>query len=69
MEKSLRIAEENNRQIAALNLVKSTDDDLTYTVKKRKGFKYELRFIGYGMAITLLLISLIGLIAAVFLQM
>jgi hypothetical protein len=69
MEKSLRIAEENNRQIAALNLVKSTDDDLTYTVKKRKGFKYELRFISYGMAITLLLISLIGLIATVFLQM
>jgi hypothetical protein len=68
MEKTLRIAEENNRQIAALNLAKSTDDDQTYTVKKRKGFKYELRFIVYGMAIALLLVALIGLIATVFLQ-
>ena len=69
MEKTLRIAEENNRQIAAFNLAKSVDDDQTYTVKKRKGFKYELRFIGYGMAIALLLIALIGLVATVFLQM
>ena len=39
MEKALRIAEENNRQIAALNLAKSVDEDQTYTVKKRKGSK------------------------------
>lgn len=69
MDKALRIAEENNRQIAALNLAKSADEDQTYTVKKRKGFKYELKFIGYGMAIALLVVALIGLIATVFLQM
>jgi hypothetical protein len=69
MEKALRIAEENNRQIAAINLAKSADEDQTYTVKKRKGFKYELRFIGYGMAIALLLVALIWLVATVFLQM
>src|SRR5262245_44889905 len=69
MEKTLRIAEENNRQIAAFNLAKSVDDDQTYTVKKRKGRKYELKFIGYGMAIALLLVALIGLAATVLLQM
>ncbi len=69
MEKTLRIAEENNRQIAAFNLAKSVDDDQTYTVKKRKGRKNELKFIGYGMAIALLLVALIGLAATVFLQM
>ena len=69
MEKTLRIAEENNRQIAAFNLAKSVDDDQTYTVKKRKGRKHELKFIGYGMAIALLLVALIGLAATVFLQM
>src|SRR5215510_8115248 len=69
MEKALRIAEENNRQIAALNLAKSADEDQTYTVKKRKGSKHELKFIGYGMAIALLLVALIGLVATVFLQM
>jgi DNA repair exonuclease SbcCD ATPase subunit len=69
MEKALRIAEENNRQIAALNLAKSADDDQTYTVKKRKGFKYEFKFIGYGMAIALLLVALTVLIAMVSLQM
>ena len=69
MDKALRIAEENNRQIAALNLAKSTDEDQTYTVKKRKGFRYELRFIGYGMAIAVLVVALIVLIATVFLQM
>ena len=69
MDKALRIAEENNRQIAALNLAKSADDDQTYTVKKRKGFRYELKFIGYGMAIALLVVALIVLIATVFLQM
>jgi hypothetical protein len=69
MEKTLRIAEENNRQIAAFNLAKSADDDQTYTVKKRKGHKHELKFIGYGMAIALLLVALIGLAATVFLQM
>src|SRR6266498_2315126 len=69
MDKALRIAEENNRQIAALNLAKSVDEDQTYTAKKRKGSKYELRFIGYGMAIALLLVTLIGLVATVFLQM
>lgn len=68
MEKALRIAEENNRQIAALNLVKSTESDQTYTVKKPKGFKHELRFIVYGMAIMMLLITLVALIATVFLQ-
>jgi hypothetical protein len=68
MEKALRIAEENNRQIAALNLAKSADDAQTYTVKKRKGFKHELRFIVYGMAIALLVVALIVLIAAAFLQ-
>src|SRR5262245_2420459 len=68
MEKALRIAEENNRQIAALNLAKSAGEDHTYTIKKRKGFKYELRFIFYGMAIALLLVTLIGLIATIFLQ-
>jgi hypothetical protein len=69
MEKALRIAEENNRQIAALNLAKSVEEDQTYTVKKRKGSKNELRFIAYGMAIALLLVALIGLVATVFLQM
>ena len=69
LEKTLRIAEENNRQIAAFNLAKSVDDDQTYTVKKRKGRKHELKFIGYGMAIALLLVALIGLAATVFLQM
>jgi hypothetical protein len=69
MEKALRIAEENNRQIAALNLAKSADDEQTYTVKKRKGFKYEFKFIGYGMAIALLLVALTVLIAMVSLQM
>ena len=69
MEKALRIAEENNRQIAALNLAKSVDEDQTYTVKKRKGSKNELKFIGYGMAIAMLLVALIGLVATVFLQM
>ena len=69
MDKALRIAEENNRQIAALNLAKSVDEDQTYTVKKRKGSKYELKFIGYGIAIALLLVALIGLVATVFLQM
>jgi hypothetical protein len=68
MEKALRIAEENNRQIAALNFAKSADENHTYTVKKRKGFKYELRFIFYGMAIALLLVALIALIATIFLQ-
>jgi hypothetical protein len=69
MEKALRIAEENNRQIAALNLAKSAEDDQTYTVQKRKGFKYEFKFIGYGMAIALLLVALTVLIAMVSLQM
>jgi hypothetical protein len=69
MEKTLRIAEENNRQIAALNLAKSVDDDQTYAVNKRKGHKRELKFIGYGMAIAVLLVALIGLAATVFLQM
>jgi chromosome segregation protein len=69
LEKTLRIAEENNRQIAAFNLAKSVEDDQTYTVKKRKGRKHELKFIGYGMAIALLLVALIGLAATVFLQM
>jgi hypothetical protein len=69
MDKALRIAEENNRQIAAINLAKSADDDQTYTVKKRKGPKHELKFIGYGIAIALLVVTVIGLIATVFLQM
>jgi hypothetical protein len=68
MERALRIAEENNRQIAALNLSSSVDDDQPYTVKKRKGFKYELKFIGYGIAIALLLVLLIAIVATVFLQ-
>jgi hypothetical protein len=68
MEKALRIAEENNRQIAALNMVKSADGDQTYTVKKQKGFKYEFKFIVYGMAISLLLVAFVSLIAAVFFQ-
>jgi hypothetical protein len=67
MERALRIAEENNRQIAALNL-SSVDDDQAYTVKNRKGFKYELKFIGYGVAVTLLLVALIAIVAAIFLQ-
>ena len=58
----------NNRQIAALNLAKSAGEDHTYTIKKRKGFKYELKFIFYGMAIALLLVTLIGLIATILLQ-
>jgi hypothetical protein len=68
MERALRIAEENNRQIAALNMAASADDDQTYTVKKRKGFKYELKFIGYGFAVALLLIALLALVATIFLQ-
>jgi hypothetical protein len=69
MERALHIAEENNRQIASLNLVKSADDDQTYTIKKRKGFKYELKFIVYGMTIALLLVALFALIGVGFLQM
>lgn len=75
MERALRIAEENNRQIASLNLAPpanlapSADYDQTYTVKKQKGFKYELKFIVYGMAIALLVVALFALIAAVLLQM
>jgi hypothetical protein len=69
MEKSLRIAEENNRQIAAFNMAKSADDDQTYTVKKRKGYKYEFKFFGYGMAVALLLVALTMLIAMVSLKM
>jgi hypothetical protein len=69
MDKALRIAEENNRQIAAINMAKSADDDQTYTVKKRKGAKHELKFIGYGIAIALLVVTVIGLIATVFLQL
>jgi len=68
MERSLRIAEENNRQIAALNLGPSVDDDQNYTVKKRKGFKYEFKLIGYGMAIALLLVILFALVTMFFLQ-
>jgi hypothetical protein len=68
MERALRIAEENNRQIAALNMVKSADGDQTYTVKKKKGFKNEFKFIVYGMAISLLLVAFVSLIAAVFFQ-
>jgi hypothetical protein len=68
MERALRIAEENNRQIASLNLAKSADDDQTYFVKKRKGFKYELKFIAYGMAIMLLLVTLCALIGAIYFQ-
>jgi hypothetical protein len=64
MDRALRVAEENNRQIAALNLVKSADGDQTYTVKKQKGFRHEFKFIVYGMAISLLLVALIALIAA-----
>ncbi|MBO0860523.1 MAG: hypothetical protein J2P21_19000 [Chloracidobacterium sp.] len=68
MEKALRIAEENNRQIAALNLTTSADEDQTGTVKKRKGFKYELKFIGYSVAIALVVVILIALVATYFLQ-
>jgi hypothetical protein len=68
MEKALRIAEENNRQIAALSMASSIDDDQTYTVKKRKGINYELKFIGYGMAIALFLMLLIAIVATFFLQ-
>jgi hypothetical protein len=68
MERALRIAEENNRQIASLNLAKSADEDQTYIVKKRKGFKYELKFIAYGMAITLLLFTLCALIGTIYFQ-
>lgn len=68
MERALRIAEENNRQIAALNMAASADDDQTYTVKKRKGFKYELKFIAYGFAIALLLVTLLALVSTIFLQ-
>jgi len=69
MERALRIAEENNRQIAALNMATSADDDQTYTVKKRKGFNYELKFIGYGVAIALLMVALFAVVATYFLQM
>jgi hypothetical protein len=68
MERALRIAEENNRQIASLNLAKSADDDQTYIVRKRKGFKYELRFIFYGVALTLLLVTLCALIGTIYFQ-
>jgi uncharacterized protein YhaN len=69
MERALRIAEENNRQIAALSIATSADEDQTYTVKKRKGFKYELKFISYGIAIALLLVALFALVATYFLQL
>jgi hypothetical protein len=68
MERALRIAEENNRQIAALNLTASPDGDQTYTVKKRKGSKYELKFVGYGVVVSLLIVTLLKLAAMFFLQ-
>jgi hypothetical protein len=68
LERTLRIAEENNRQIAALNLTTSPDGDQTYTVKKRKGSKYELKFVGYGVVISLLIVTLLKLLAMFFLQ-
>jgi hypothetical protein len=68
LERALRIAEENNRQIAALNLSSSVDDEQAYTLKKRKGFKYELKFISYGMGIALLLVLLIAIVATLFLR-
>lgn len=68
MERALRIAEENNRQIASLNLAQSADANQTYTVKKQKGFKRELRFIAHGTAIALLLVALCALIGAVYFQ-
>jgi hypothetical protein len=67
LERALHIAEENNRQIAALNLAPPADDQ-TYTVKKPKGFKHELRFISYGMAIALLLVAMLALLTTYFLQ-
>jgi hypothetical protein len=68
MERALRIAEENNRQIAALSMATSADEEQTYTVKKRKGIKYELKFFGYGLAVALLLVMLLGLVTTIFLQ-
>ncbi|HEU0185134.1 MAG TPA: hypothetical protein VFS27_07450 [Blastocatellia bacterium] len=68
MERALRIAEENNRQIAALNMTASADGDQSYSIKKRKGFKHELKFIGYGMTIALLLMVLIAVVATFFLM-
>ncbi len=68
MERALRIAEENNRQIASLNLAQSAMADQTYTLKKQKGFKRELRFLAHGMAIALLLVTLCALIGAIYFQ-
>jgi colicin import membrane protein len=68
MERALRIAEENNRQIAALNMTTSADDDQSYSIKKRKGFKHELKFIGYGVTIALLFMVLIAIVATFFLM-
>ncbi|HEY6404446.1 MAG TPA: hypothetical protein VI479_23715, partial [Blastocatellia bacterium] len=68
MERALRIAEETNRQIAALNMTTSADSDQSHSIKKRKGFKHELKFIGYGMTIALLLVVLIAVITTFFLM-
>jgi hypothetical protein len=68
MERALRIAEENNRQIAALSITASADGDQPYSIKKRKGFKHELKFIGYGMTIALLLVVLLAIVATFFLM-
>ncbi len=68
MEKALRIAEENNRQIAALNLnmAQSVEGGNTYTLKKQKNFKQEFKFIVYGMAIMLMVVALFVIIGALF---
>lgn len=68
MERALRIAEENNRQIAAFNLAQSADSDQAYTLKKQKVFKREFKFIGYGVVVAMLLVALCTLVGAIYFQ-
>ncbi len=55
-------------KFTSLNLLKSVDEDHTYSVEKQKGLRYEFKFIVYGMVISLLLVAAFWLITAAFLQ-
>ncbi|MCI0390950.1 MAG: hypothetical protein MOB07_19570 [Acidobacteria bacterium] len=50
------------------NLAKSGDEGHTYSLRKQKGFSYELKFIVYGIVITSLLIAAGWLITELFLR-
>jgi hypothetical protein len=50
------------------NMAKSGDEGNTYSLRKQKGFSYELKFIIYGIVITSLLIAAGWLITELFLR-